>query len=57
MNKALVVNFSPDDGSGMGKTADRIRSFVGSDVIAEEGKRVGGDIPESDLQLWLQGIV
>ena len=51
-----VVPFCTSGGSGIGKTAERIRSIVGDGVVVEEGKRIGGDISEEDLKLWMEGI-
>ena len=51
-----VVPFCTSGGSGMGKTADRIRSLVGEGVTVDEGKRLGGELSEADLVLWTEGL-
>ena len=51
-----VVPFCTSGGSGMGKTADRIRSLVGDGVTVDEGKRLGGELSEADLVLWTEGL-
>lgn len=52
-----IVPFCTSGGSGMGKTADRIRSLVGDGVTVVEGKRLGGELSEADLLLWTEGLV
>ncbi len=52
-----IVPFCTSGGSGIGKTAERIRGIVGEGVSVDEGKRIGGEILEEDLKLWLEGIV
>ena len=51
-----VVPFCTSGGSGMGKTADRIRSLVGDGVTVDEGKRLGGELSPEDLRLWTEGL-
>lgn len=51
-----VIPFCTSGGSGIGKTADRIRSIVGEDVSVDAGKRLGGQISEEDLKLWTDGL-
>ncbi len=51
-----IVPFCTSGGSGIGKTADRIRSIVGDKVTVDTGKRLGGDVSEEDLKLWTAGI-
>ena len=51
-----VIPFCTSGGSGIGKTADRIRSIVGEDVSVDAGKRLGGQISEADLKLWTDGL-
>ena len=41
-----IVPFCTSGGSGIGKTAERIRSIVGDGVTVEEGRRIGGEISE-----------
>ena len=50
-----VIPFCTSGGSGMGKTAERIQSLVGSSAKVAEGKRLGGKISESDLKIWMEG--
>ena len=52
-----IIPFCTSGGSGMGKTAERIRSLVGEGVIVDEGKRIGGSISEEDLKLWMEGVM
>lgn len=51
-----VIPFCTSGGSGIGKTADRIRSIVGEGVSVDAGKRLGGQISEEDLKLWTDGL-
>ena len=51
-----IVPFCTSGGSGIGKTAERIRSLVGSGAKVEEGMRLGGEISEEDLRLWTEGL-
>ncbi|MCR4668786.1 MAG: flavodoxin [Clostridia bacterium] len=51
-----IVPFCTSGGSGIGKTAERIRSIVGDGVTVEEGRRIGGEISEEDLKIW-EGLV
>ena len=51
-----IVPFCTSGGSGMGKTADRIRSLVGDGVTVDEGKRLGGELSPEDLRLWTEGL-
>ena len=51
-----IIPFCTSGGSGIGRTADRIRSIVGEGVEVDEGRRIGGDISESDLKLWMEGL-
>ena len=49
-----IVPFCTSGGSGIGKTAERIRSIVGEGVIVDEGRRLGGDVSEEDLKIWTE---
>ncbi len=51
-----IVPFCTSGGSGIGKTAERIRSLVGSGATVTEGKRLGGDVSPADLKLWTEGL-
>ena len=51
-----IVPFCTSGGSGMGKTADRIRSLVGDGVTVDEGRRLGGELSAEDLRLWTEGL-
>ena len=55
-NDKKIVPFCTSGGSGIGKTAERIRSIVGENVSVDTGKRLGGDISEEDLKLWTDGL-
>ncbi len=50
-----IVPFCTSGGSEIGDTASRIRSLVGDDVHVDDGKRLGGQISESDLKTWRRG--
>ncbi|MBQ6518915.1 MAG: NAD(P)H-dependent oxidoreductase [Anaerolineaceae bacterium] len=50
-----IIPFCTSGGSGIGKTAERISSLVGENVKVDEGKRIGGDISEEDLKIWMEG--
>ena len=50
-----IIPFCTSGGSGIGKTAERIRSLTGSTCV-DEGKRLGGEICEEDLKLWTAGL-
>lgn len=52
-----IIPFCTSGGSGIGQTADRIRSIVGEGVNVDEGKRIGGEISEADLKLWMEGLL
>ncbi|MBO7403876.1 MAG: flavodoxin [Clostridia bacterium] len=49
-----IIPFCTSGGSGIGKTAERIRSIVGEGVIVDEGRRLGGDVSEEDLKIWTE---
>ncbi len=51
-----IVPFCTSGGSGIGKTAERIRSLVGAGTVVEEGKRLGGEVSAEDLKLWTEGL-
>ena len=51
-----IVPFATSGGSGIGKTAERIQSIVGEDVTVNEGQRLGGEISEEDLKLWMERL-
>lgn len=55
-NDKKIVPFCTSGGSGIGKTAERIRSIVGENISVDTGKRLGGDISEEDLKLWTDGL-
>lgn len=50
-----VIPFCTSGGSEMGNTAQRISELTGANV--NEGKRLGGEVSEEDLKLWVEGIV
>ncbi len=52
-----VIPFCTSGGSGIGKTAERIRSIVGEGAAVDAGKRIGGEVSEKDLKLWMEGII
>lgn len=51
-----IVPFCTSGGSGIGKTAERIQQLVGESARVDAGKRLGGEIQESDLKLWTEGL-
>lgn len=51
-----IIPFCTSGGSPIGKTAERIRSLVGSEAVVDEGKRLGGEISKEDLKLWTEGL-
>ena len=52
-----IVPFCTSGGSGIGQTANRIRSIVGKGVEVDEGRRIGGELSEADLKLWMEGLM
>ena len=51
-----IVPFCTSGGSGIGKTAERIQQLVCESARVDAGKRLGGEIQESDLKLWTEGL-
>ena len=51
-----IVPFCTSGGSDIGKTAERIQSLVGGSACVDAGKRLGGEISESDLKIWTEGL-
>ena len=51
-----IVPFCTSGGSDIGKTAERIQSLVGENACVDTGKRLGGEISESDLKIWMEGL-
>ncbi len=51
-----IIPFCTPGGSGMGKTAERIRSIVGENVRVDEGSRLAGTVSEEDLKIWSEGL-
>ncbi len=51
-----IIPFCTSGGSGIGRTAERIRTIVGMDVSVDTGKRLGGEVSEDDLKLWTNGL-
>ena len=49
-----IVPFCTSGGSGIGDTAKRMREITGATVT--EGKRMGGEISEKDLETWTAGL-
>ncbi len=52
-----LIPFCTSGGSGIGKTAERIRSIVGDGAAVDDGERIGGEISEADLKLWAEGLI
>ena len=51
-----IIPFCTSGGSDIGKTADRIRSLVGEKACVDAGRRLGGDLSEADLKIWMEGL-
>lgn len=51
-----IVPFCTSGGSDIGKTAERIQSLVSGSACVDAGKRLGGEISESDLKIWTEGL-
>ena len=51
-----IVPFCTSGGSGIGKTAERIRSLVGEGACVEAGLRMGGEVSEEELKIWAAGL-
>ena len=51
-----IVPFCTSGGSGIGRTAERIQSIVGSGARVDGGRRLGGEVSEEDLKLWTEGL-
>lgn len=51
-----IVPFCTSGGNDIGKTAERIQGLTGSKACVDTGKRLGGEISESDLKLWTEGL-
>ena len=53
-NGKKIIPFCTSGGSGMGNTAERIRSIVGTNVSVDDGRRFGGEVSEENLKLWTE---
>ncbi len=51
-----IIPFCTSGGSGIGRTAERIRSLTGNRAEVDEGRRLGGKISAGDLKLWTAGL-
>ena len=51
-----IIPFCTSGGSDIGKTAERIQCLVGENACVDTGKRLGGEISESDLKIWMEGL-
>lgn len=51
-----IVPFCTSGGSGAGDAVKRIREIAGAAATVDEGKRLGGEISEKDLELWTAGL-
>ena len=51
-----IIPFCTSGGSGIGNTAERIRSLVGRDVCVDTGRRLGGEVSGKDLKAWTEGL-
>ena len=51
-----IVPFCTSGGNDIGKTAERIQGLTGSKACVDTGKRLGGEISESDLKIWTEGL-
>lgn len=50
-----IVPFCTSGGSGVADAAKRIQEIARAAAV-EEGKRMGGEISEKDLELWTDGL-
>ena len=50
-----IIPFCTSGGSGMGKTAERMRTIAAGAEI-DEGKRLGGQVSEAELKVWTEGL-
>ena len=55
-NGKKIIPFCTSGGSGIGKTAERIRTLVSETAAVDEGRRLGGHISEKDLKVWTEGL-
>ena len=51
-----IVPFCTSGGSDIGKTAERIQTLVSESASVDTGRRLGGEIQETDLKLWTEGL-
>lgn len=51
-----IIPFCTSGGSGIGKTAERIRTLVDAEACVDAGTRLGSDVSEEDLKLWTAGL-
>lgn len=55
-NGQKIIPFCTSGGSGIGNTAARLQSIVGTSATVAEGRRMGGAISEADLATWTAGL-
>ena len=51
-----IIPFCTSGGSGIGNTAERIRSLVSESAYVDRGRRLGGEVSEADLKTWTEGL-
>ena len=51
-----VIPFCTSGGNDTTAAVKRIRELLGDSVCVDDGKRLGGEISESDLKLWAEGL-
>ncbi len=51
-----IIPFCTSGGSGIGNTAERIRSLVSESAYVDHGRRLGGEVSEADLKTWAEGL-
>ena len=51
-----IIPFCTSGGSDIGSTSERIASLAGDGAEVDTGKRLGGEVSESDLEVWTKGL-
>ncbi|MBR0137323.1 MAG: flavodoxin [Erysipelotrichaceae bacterium] len=51
-----VIPFATSGSSGLGDTAERMRSILGDDVTVNEGRRLARNVSVDDLRSWISEL-
>ena len=51
-----IILFATSGGSGLGRTADSLRSSVAADTKIVNGRLLNGRLSESELKSWVEGL-